>query len=352
MLPNSPITASMRCNTEARRRPVSPSPTELAGAGLQGPRPGQPGVRRADAGRDARPRRHRPLPLLHHRLDHVGERPAGVPQHRGGYRACVGPQRKPGQHHRPGAPGSRRRPDQPQHARRGHHRLRHPRRPAGSRRGGLQHRAGRPGTAAHRPRRVLPDLHGREHPLRRTRPVRGAPAVAGPARPRLGGRLRNRRARHRRRLLRPRHRARRAAGHRRRRRALEPVRQPDAEGLRLRVRLPGPPGQHPGRALGTRRASRHRPPAGPREAGRGRPRHRCSGVRHPRCRRLRAGVRNPLRSGPDEERLRRAHLHPAVADHSSARHPAQAQPAQRGDPRQAADRRRRLDRARQHPAGA
>ena len=113
------------------------------------------------------------------------------------------------------------------------------------------------------------------------------PLSLGRLGPRLGGRLRNRRPGHRRRLLRPRHRARRAAGHRRRRRALEPVRQPDAEGLRLRVRLPGPPGQHPGRALGARRASRHRPPAGPREAGRGRPGHRRSRVRHPRCRRLR-----------------------------------------------------------------
>ena len=46
------------------------------------------------------------------------------------------------------------------------------------------------------------------------------------------------------------------------------------------------------------------------------------------------------------------HLHPAVADHPPAGHPAQAQPAEGGDPRQAADRRRRLDRAGQHPARA
>ena len=45
-------------------------------------------------------------------------------------------------------------------------------------------------------------------------------------------------------------------------------------------------------------------------------------------------------------------LHPAVADDSSAGHPAEAEPAQRSDPRQAADRRRRLDRAGQHPARA
>ena len=41
-----------------------------------------------------------------------------------------------------------------------------------------------------------------------------------------------------------------------------------------------------------------------------------------------------------------------VADHPPARHPAQAQPAARRDPRQAAGRRRRLDRPRQHPARA
>ncbi len=46
------------------------------------------------------------------------------------------------------------------------------------------------------------------------------------------------------------------------------------------------------------------------------------------------------------------YLHPAVADHPPARHPAQAQPAARGRPRQAAGGGRRLDRARQHPARA
>ena len=60
----------------------------------------------------------------------------------------------------------------------------------------------------------------------------------------------------------------------------------------------------------------------------------------------------PYGARPGEELLRRPHLHPAVADHPPARHPAQAQPAARGHRRQAAGRRRRLDRARQHPARA
>src|SRR3712207_1371198 len=46
------------------------------------------------------------------------------------------------------------------------------------------------------------------------------------------------------------------------------------------------------------------------------------------------------------------YVHPAVADDPPARDPAEAEPAARRDPRQAAGRRRRLDRPRQHPAGA
>ena len=60
----------------------------------------------------------------------------------------------------------------------------------------------------------------------------------------------------------------------------------------------------------------------------------------------------PFAAGPGQERLRRSHLHPAVADDPPARHPAEAQPAARRHRRQAARRRRRLDRARQHPARA
>ena len=126
----------------------------------------------------------------------------------------------------------------------------------------------------------------------------------------------------------------------------------DAEGLRVRVRLPGPAGHHDLRPQRARRPGRDRPPAGPRAPGRGRPGHPGAGVRHPGRDRLRRGVRHPVRPRPGEELLRRPHVHPAVPDHPAARHPAQAQPAARRHPRQAARRRRRLDRARQHPAGA
>ena len=46
------------------------------------------------------PRRHRALPLLHHGRHDVGKRPAGLPQHRGRHRGCVGAQRKSRQHRR------------------------------------------------------------------------------------------------------------------------------------------------------------------------------------------------------------------------------------------------------------
>ena len=67
---------------------------------------------------------------------------------------------------------------------------------------------------------------------------------------------------------------------------------------------------------------------------------------------LRRGQWHPVRHRAGQERLRRPDLHPAVEHDSPARHPAQAQPATVDDRRQAAGRRRRLDRARQHPAGA
>ena len=51
------------------------------------------------------------------------------------------------------------------------------------------------------------------------------------------------------------------------------------------------------------------------------------GVRYPGGHRLRAGLGHPVRPGPGQERLRRAHLHPAVADHPAARDPAEAEPA-------------------------
>ena len=61
-----------------------------------------------------------------------------------------------------------------------------------------------------------------------------------------------------------------------------------------------------------------------------------SRIGHPRRGRIRAGIRHSLWPGPDEERVRRPHLHPAVADRPPARYPVKAQPTQRGDPRKAA----------------
>ena len=205
--------------------------------------------------------------------------------------------------------------------------------------------------AAARPRgRLQHRLLRRDHALRRPRPPRRAPARAGPSRPRLGRRLRDRRPRHRRGVVRPRGRARRAHRHRRRGPAQLAVRRAGAQGLHLRVRLPRPPGHldlRPWRALGARR---DRAPPRRRAPGRGGPRHPRPGVRDAGRHRLRRGLGHPVRPGPGQERLRGPHVHPALADHPPAGHPAQAQPAARGHPRQAPRRRRRLDRPRQHPA--
>ena len=75
-----------------------------------------------------------------------------------------------------------------------------------------------------------------------------------------------------------------------RRRALAALRRGDAQGLRLRVRLPRPPGHHiAGRSVHAV-ARRDGPPAGPRAPRRGRPGHPGAGVRHAGRRRLRRGV--------------------------------------------------------------
>ena len=97
---------------------------------------------------------------------------------------------------------------------------------------------------------VLPTLRGAfsfvfmdEETLYAARDPQGVrPLVLGPARARLGGGQRDRRPGDRRRQLRPRGRAGRADRDRRGRPALHPVRQPRAQGLPLRVRLPGPAG--------------------------------------------------------------------------------------------------------------
>ena len=82
----------------------------------------------------------------------------------------------------------------------------------------------------------------------------------------------------------------------------------------------------------------------------GRPRDPGAGLRQPGRARLRARVGPPAGRRPDQEPLRRAHLHPARPGAAQARPAAEVQPAARGRRRQAARRRRRLDRARQHDA--
>ena len=74
------------------------------------------------------------------------------------------------------------------------------------------------------------------------------------------------------------------------------------------------------------------------------------GIRHPRGRGLRRGIRHPVRARLRQELLRGPHLHPALADPAPARHPAQAQRPGIRDPRQARCGGGRLDRPRQHPA--
>ena len=147
-------------------------------------------------------------------------------------------------------------------------------------------------------------------------------------------------------------RGRRDAGHRRRRRPQPPLRHRHPARLHLRIRLPRPSRHHDRRPLGTRHPGRGRARARPRGPRRGRSRHPGSRLRHAGGHRLRRAERDPVRRRPGQERLRRPHVHPAVADDPPARHPAQAQPAARGHRRQATRRRRRLGRARQYPGGA
>ena len=83
-----------------RRRP--------RGARLQGDGPGQPGLRRADAGHPPGAPGDRAHPLLDHRRLPLGERPAGVQDQRRRGRDRPGPQRQPDQHGRPGRVAGRR----------------------------------------------------------------------------------------------------------------------------------------------------------------------------------------------------------------------------------------------------
>ena len=329
---------------------------------LQGPRAGQPGLRRADALVAARPPRRRPHPLLHDGLHHLGERPADVPHHGDRQRPRAGAQRQPRQHRRAGArrrsrcaaratatarqPGSS--------ASRRHHRLR----PG---RAGLLADAAADLGVEEAALRLLPDLRGAfcsssatsttlyaardphgVRPLVLGRLDRGWVVASETAALDIVGRV-----------VRPRGRARRADRHRRRRPAQLAVRRAGAQGLRLRVRLPRPPGHHDLRPRRARGARRDRAPARRRAPGRGRPRDpgaRSPGT--PAAIGYAQGSGIPYGQGLVKNAYVGPHVHPALADHPPARHPAQAQPAARRHPRQAPRRRRRLDRPRQHPARA
>ena len=143
--------------------------------------------------------------------------------------------------------------------------------------------------------RLLARLHGRAHALRRPRPAGHPPAGPRPPGARLGRRLRVRRPRHLRRQLRPRDRAGRVRRHRRERPAHLPIRGSEAQGLCLRVRLPGAPRHRHRRPERLPLPRGDGPEARRGSSRRGRPGHSDPGVRHPRRDRLRGGVRHPLR---------------------------------------------------------
>ena len=271
------------------------------------------------------PPRGRPRALLHHRRQHLAQRPADVPAHRRRLDRA-GPQRQPDQHPRAAAAGRG-----PGPARSASSTLREGRRRASHQRHQPGHRAARapPGHDAWRsaPSRCSPTLHGafslrldgREHPVRRPRPAGHPAARARPARARLGGGL-----------ARPRPSTSSAP---RFIREVEPGEMVaiDEDGLRSRRFAEAAPKgclfefvylARPDtlieRPPGPQRPRRDRPPAGPRVPRRRRPGDAGAGVRHARRDRVRRGQRHPLRHRPGEELLRRPHLHPAQPDASAS----------------------------------
>ena len=124
-----------------------------------------------------------------------------------------------------------------------------------------------------------------------------------------------------------------------------------AQGLRLRVRLPGPPRHQHRRPQRPRVPRRDGPQAGPRGPRRRRPGHPDAGVRHPRRDRLRGGVSGiPFGQGLVKNAyVGRTFIQPSQTIRQlGIRLKLNAlEHVMRG---QAARRRRRLDRPRQHPA--
>ena len=299
----------------------------------------------------------RPRALLDDRRQHLAERAADVPPDRRRLDRA-GPQRQPDQHPRARADGRRpaRTPTASStlHARDvealdQRHRPGH--RAAGAPPGHLAGAARARGAAACC-EGAFSFVWMNEDTLYAARDPAGHPAAGpGPARPRLGGRLRGRRAGHHRRQRRPRDRARRADRHRRARPAHPPVRRAGsaraASSSTSTSPAPTPPSPasrvHAARVEMGRELARQFPV----EADLVMPVPE-SGT--PAAAGLRRGERHPVRPGLRQERLRRPHLHPAQPDPAPARHPAQAQRPRAHGPRQEARRRRRLDRPRQHPA--
>ncbi|CAA9465758.1 MAG: Amidophosphoribosyltransferase, partial [uncultured Solirubrobacteraceae bacterium] len=307
-------------------------------------RPGQPGLRRAEAPHAGRRGRRRARPLLDHGVGRVGEHAAGLPLRPPPARA--GPQRQPGQRRRAARRAARARPALQLDLGLGDHRRaagRPPGRPhrgRGRRRHAADARRLLDGRALQGPRRGLP------------RPVGAAAAVArAPRRPLLRGQ-RVVRLRHHRRGVPARRPARRGRHARRARHRVADGGRGRARGvLRLRVHLLRPPGladERPGAPGRARQDGRDPRPRGP--GARRRPGHRRARQRQRRGARVRAGGRPAAGRRADQEPLRRADVHPAGSGAAQARPAAEVQPAA-GDRRRQVDRRgRRLDRARQHHA--
>ena len=229
---------------------------------LQGHGPRLPGLRRDHAEHPDRAHGRGALPLLDHRRLDLDQRAADPGRHAPRH-GRPGPQRQP--HELRGAlrPSDRQvgvpvaRGDGP--------RQHHGHRPgdlAAGRAPARLPRGGRAGAAAAARGLLLPELHGRAHPLRRPRPPGHPPAGAGSPRARLGRGLRDLRPGHRGRLLRAGGRARGVHRDRRGRPALAPLRRGPSRRLRLRVRVPGPAGHRDPRPLGLRVPRGHGPGPG------------------------------------------------------------------------------------------
>ena len=180
-------------------------------------------------------------------------------------------------------------------------------------------------------RRLRLRRHDQQEAGRRARSARHPPAGARQARRLPDPGVRDLRARHDRRAIRPRHRERRGRGVRRGRRA-EPQAVPADGGaaLHLRIHLFRAAGLHRRRPLGLRRAQEHGRRARPRGAGLRRRDRAGAGLRRAGRARLRAGLRHSLRARHHPQPLRRPHLHRADPADPPARRAPQALRQPRG----------------------